>query len=215
MNENAKKYDLALLKYLKNQPSKTTGEINYGRDMEAAQRIREFFIRTNLKEIARRSFDKEKFRFGVRIDKQQMDFTAYTSIQFEMALNYRVQMRASRDGTTLFLLCADYIPTFRRRDIDLFVSSWFSFDTLLMYLLTGCCAVYCILAIFLALDHSHYFFDHVFFTGLFITMVAGFFYLLRWWLARNYMDTFEMLYLLDSEGQQIKHDDPADTENKV
>lgn len=203
MNAGEKKYNLSLLKYLRQQPSKAIGEINYRRDLEAAAKIRAFFERTTLSEIAGRAFDRKQFRFGVRIERAQFDFGAYTAEQYDLALSYRTQMRTSRDSQTAYLLLADYIPTSSAREVDLFVTAWCSVDALLFWMLTGCCGIYCVLVVLLALDRSPALWAFVTDAGTLILVAFAVGHIAKWLVARRYLTTFETLYTLSSDGLPI------------
>lgn len=208
---NEKKFNLSLLKYLSEQPSKSIGEINRTRDLENAQKIQKFFVHTTLSEIARRSFDNKRYSFGVRIERDQFNFDAYTSTQYDMALSYRTQMRVSRDGKTAYLLCADYIPTSRQREVDLFVTSWFRVDMLLFWMLTGCCGIYCFIAVLMAVDRSPAFWAFVTDAATLIICLFLIGHAIKWFVAKRYLTTFEPLYMLHEDDQRPATITPATT----
>jgi len=196
---NEKKFNLSLLKYLSEQPSKGIGEINRVRDLEYARKIQQFFEHTTLSEIARRTFDNKRYSFGVRIEREQFSFDAYTSAQYDMALSYRTQMRVSRDGKTAYLLCADYIPTSGRREVDLFVTSWLHVDMLLFWMLTGCCGIYCFVAVLMAIDRSPMLWAFVTDAATFIVAIFLLGHAVKWFVAKRYLTTFEPLYLIHED----------------
>lgn len=188
--DEQKKYDLRLLKYLREQPSKTIGEKSYARDMIAAEKIRAFFVKTNLQEIAERSMMRNQFKFGIAIDAKDFNISLYTTEQIDLALCYRSQLRMSKNNDRAFLLLADYIPRMNGRDFNLFVSSWFHFDLLfyrVFFIVIGICAFF---GIIIALEKSHILLDYIFVVVVTMLVIAGIIYGFRYCIEKNYIEGF-------------------------
>lgn len=188
--ETQRKYDLTLLKYLRQQPSVFVGEKSHAIDLAEAQKARAFFAETNLGELALASFMRDQYTIGIVVLKEDFDLSAFTVVQIEMALNYRCQMRASRDGARFYLLLTDSVPRSGGREMDMFVSTHFHFDYLFYRALTGCCLIYLFIGLLLLIEKSQgTFLDYIFFAGTSILLLFGALYGVKYYMENRYLTT--------------------------